>query len=88
MQDIELYIDKLVLHGFSHNDRHRIGNAVKQELTRLLTKQDISSVLNKGGEISYLNAGNINIAQNSKAETIGNQVAGSVYKNINFSQRR
>ncbi len=31
--NIELHIEELVLHGFSPNDRHAIGEAVQRELT-------------------------------------------------------
>jgi hypothetical protein len=33
---INLHIEELVLHGFAPGDRHRISEAVEQELTRLI----------------------------------------------------
>lgn len=86
MSNIELHIEKLVLHGFSPHDRHRIGQAVELELTRLLTEQGISQSLSKGGKFTQLDGGQFNVAPNSKATTIGSQVAQSVYKNVSFSQ--
>ena len=79
MHNIELYIEQLVLHGFSPSDRHRIGEAVKLELTRLFTEQGISHSMSKGGEFTRLDSGTFNIAPSSKAEAIGSQVAQSVY---------
>ena len=75
-----------MLHGFSPSDRHRIGEAVELELTRLFTEQGIS--LTKGGELSSMDGGQFNVAPSSKAEVIGSQVAQSVYKNMSVSQSR
>ena len=86
MHNIELHIEKLMLHGFSPSDRHRIGEAVELELTRLFTEQGIS--LTKGGELSSMDGGQFNVAPSSKAEVIGSQVAQSVYKNMSVSQSR
>jgi hypothetical protein len=82
--NIELHIEKLMLHGFSPSDRHRIGEAVEVELTRLFTEQGIS--MTKGGEFARLDGGQFNVAPNSNANTIGSQVAQSVYNSMNISQ--
>ncbi|GAX60148.1 outer membrane protein/protective antigen OMA87 [Candidatus Scalindua japonica] len=88
IKNIELHIDKLVLHGFSPHDRYRIGEAVERQLTQMLTEQGMPASLSHGGKYSHLYGGSFNIVQGSKAETIGSQVAQSVYKNMNVSQRR
>ena len=88
MHNIELHIEKLMLHGFSPSVRHRIGEAVEVELTRLFTEQGISPSISKGGEFTRLDGGTFNLAQSSKAEAIGSQVAQSVYKNMSASQKR
>ena len=88
MHNIELHIEKLMLHGFSPSDRHRIGRAVEVELTRLFTEQGISHSMSKGGELSRMDGGQFNLTPNSKAEVIGSQVAQSVYKSMNISQSR
>lgn len=86
MHNIELYIEKLVLHGFSPSDRYRIGRSVEFELARLFTDQGISHSMSKGGEFTHLDSSTFNIAPSSKAEAIGSQVAQSVYKNMSASQ--
>jgi hypothetical protein len=88
MHNIELHIEKLMLDGFSPSDRHRIGEAVELELTRLFTEQGISHSMSKGGEFTHLDGGQFNVAPNSKAGVIGSQVAQSVYKNMSVSQSR
>lgn len=86
MNNIELHIEQLVLHGFRPNDRYRIGKAVELELTRLFTEQGVLPSLAKDGEFARLDGGTFNIALSSKAEVIGSQVAQSVYKNMSASQ--
>ena len=88
MNNIELHIEKLVLHGFPPSDRQRIGEAVELELTRLFTEQGISYSMSKGGEFTRLDGGTFNIAPSFKAEAIGSQVAQSVYKNMSALQKR
>lgn len=88
MNNIELHIEKLVLHGFSPSDRHRIGRSVEFELARLFTEHGISHSMSKGGEFTRLDGGTFNIAPSSKAEAIGSQVAQAVYKNMSVLQKR
>ena len=81
-ENIELYIEELVLHGFSPHHRYDIAAAVEAELTRLFTEQGIPASLKTKITASTLNAGTFNMAKESKGETIGNKVAGSVYKSL------
>jgi len=53
-KNIELHIEELVLHGLSPGDRYRIGEAVEQELTRLLADQGVPESLERGGEIGHV----------------------------------
>jgi hypothetical protein len=78
-RNIELHVEELVLHGFAPGDRYRIGEAVKLELARLFTEQGVPSSLVHGGEIDKLNGGAFDMAQGSKADVIGAQVARAVY---------
>ncbi len=78
-QNIDLYIEELVLHGFDHVNRHLIGAAVQGELTRLLTEQGLPSSLSHSGDHARLKGGTFNMTPNSKVEAIGAGVARSVY---------
>ena len=80
--DIELHIDELVLHGFSRGDRHRIGEAIRQELLRQLGEHGIPDVLVLQDHVSRLNAGSIQAQQGGKPERIGMQVARAVYGSV------
>ncbi len=82
INNIKLNIEKLVLHGFSPTDRHRIGAAVERQLTQMLTEQGMPATLSQGGDMSHINGGTFNAAPNAKADTIGTQVAQSVYSGL------
>ena len=81
--NVELNIEELVLHGFSPGDRHRIGEAVQMELARLFAEQGASPSLARGGESEKIDGGSFNISKGSRAETVGAQVARSVYGGLN-----
>ena len=78
-RNIELNIDELVLHGFSPGDRYRIGEAVEQELTWLLADRGVPQSLERGGEIENMDGGAFEVAQGSRPQVVGTQVAKTVY---------
>lgn len=82
-QNIELHIEELVLHGFSHSDHHRIGGVIEQELTKLIIKGSILKDFNQDVQIPYLNGGSFPIRSDTKAESAGVEIARSVYRTIN-----
>lgn len=79
---IELYIEELVLDNMPPGNRYRIATALERGLTQLFSQQGVPSSLTQEGEISNLDGGAFNIAPGAKAETIGAQVAKSVYGSI------
>jgi len=81
-KNIELNIEELVLHGFSPSDRHRIGEAVEQELTRLLADRGVPLSLEGGGEIANMDGGAFEVAQGSRTQVVGAQVAKAVYRGL------
>jgi len=78
-KNIELNIEELVLHGFSPGDRYSIGEAVEQELTRLLADRGVPQSLERGGEIANMDGGAFEVAPDSRAQVVGAQVAKAVY---------
>ena len=79
---VDLRIDELVLEGFSFGDRFRIGEAIENELTRLLAEHGAPASLTKDSESSSLDGLVIRIPSNAKATTIGAQVARSIYRGL------
>ena len=78
-KNIELNIDELVLHGFAPGDRYRIGEAVEQELTRLLGDRGVPQSLERGREIANMDGGAFEVAQGSRPQVVGTQVVKAVY---------
>lgn len=79
-QSVELYIEELVLHGFSSYNSYRIGEALQLELTRLLQEQGLPADFAVDADYGRLNAGTFNLQTDAKTETIGSNIANSVYK--------
>jgi hypothetical protein len=77
--NIELHIEELVLHGFAPGDRHRIGDAVERELSRLFDERGVPTNFMNNFESPRLDAGSFNFAPTSTAETIGAEVARALY---------
>ena len=79
---IALHIEELVLHGFPHGDRHGIAEALRGELTRLLSDPTMRGTLATPRETARLDGGSFPAAANSKPEAIGVQVAQSLYRGL------
>lgn len=77
-QNIELHIEELVLHGFSHGDSNRIAGAVEHELARLITEKGVPEDV-ANGEIAKVDGGSFQLAQGLKPETAGARIAKAVY---------
>lgn len=76
---LELRIEELVLHGFTPNDRLRIGHAMQRELARLFREQGVPPSLAQGRAIERLDGGTLHMAPGAKSRTIGSQIAQAVY---------
>lgn len=83
---VEVYIDELVLHGFTGYHTGQIGDAVQQEITRLLQERGLPPAFSRNVELERLSAGNVTLRSGSKAGTIGNNIANSVYQSLQNGQ--
>ena len=81
-QKIDLHIEELILRDVPYAQRHRIAEAVEHELARILSEQDLPSLIAQGGHIPQIDIGPINIAANAKPGAIGAQIAQSVYGSL------
>lgn len=77
---VEVHIESLVLHGFSPLERHRVAEAVRLELARLLREGGLP--LEEAGEVARLDAGAFTVAAGAGAEQVGAQVARAVYRGL------
>jgi hypothetical protein len=79
---VELRIDELVLHGVDPADRHRIGDAVERELTRLLARRPLSPTLAAGGDIDRIEGVSRRLARRSSADTVGAAAARAIHEGM------
>ena len=80
--NIELYIEELVLHGFEGYNQYGIGEAIEREITRLLQERGLPASFSAEINVGHLNAGGITVQPNAQANTVGNQIAQSIYKGL------
>jgi hypothetical protein len=78
---VQLHIEELVLHGFSHNDRYRIADALQRELHRRLEERGITPRV-ENSAVSKLDAGSFQVRSNERADTVGLRVAQAVYEKL------
>jgi hypothetical protein len=78
-KSVELHIEELVLHGFEPRDRHRIAEALQQELTRLFTDGGVPASFGEHREISRVDAGAFNVEPAESVERTGIQIGEAIY---------
>ena len=77
--NIDLQIDELVLHGFPAKHGHGIGDAVRHELTRVLSENGVPRSLAASGDVTRLDGGTFVVPREATQMTIGTQIAQAVY---------
>jgi hypothetical protein len=82
--NINVNIERLIFDGVSipHAQRPLLQAAVEAELGRLLLKSGLASSLVEGGAVPSVNAGNIQLNNNSNYTQMGQQIAQAVYRGI------
>jgi len=85
--NIELHIEELVLHGFSHGDRDAIGEAIQGELARLFAEQGAHPTLHHSRDVEKVDGGSFTVRAGAKAATIGTQVGQMVYNSLQQEQK-
>ncbi len=82
MKRVVVHIDRLVLKGFRHEDRHAIAAGLQQELGRVFADRDTVSLLSAVGDVSRLQVDGVHIEQGSKPQRVGENVARGIGKEI------
>ena len=77
---IDVRIDELLVHGIDVADRFRIADAVKGELTRILSEQGLPARWRTSGSRDRLTGGDFSLARITRGEMIGSQIAQAVYR--------
>ncbi len=79
---VAVHIEELVLHGFSSEDRRRIGAAVEQELARLMNEKGIPGSLKKNLAVEQVSGGAFNAKGQLKPQATGMLIAKTVYESL------
>ena len=77
--NLELSIERLVLHGLTPAQGHLLREAVEQELTRILAEEGIPPGLAAGGHLARLPGGSFDVPPGAKPAAVAAQVARSIY---------
>ncbi len=77
---VDLTIDELVLHGFSHIDRGELGAEVERALSQLFVERGTPSALHGGGEVDRLEGGTFSTQPTSNVYEIARQIAQAIYQ--------
>jgi hypothetical protein len=83
MEDIELHIEQLVLHGFDGRNAAHIEAAVQQQIMELLQDKGLPPSFAKSTEIRVLNAsGLLSLSPQTPATAIGSNIANLIFKGL------
>lgn len=82
MKHVIVHIDRLVLKGFRHEDRHAIAAGLQQELQRVFSDRETVSLLSAAGNVSRLQVSGVHIGQGSTPQHVGEHVAQGIGKEI------
>ena len=75
---IRLHIDRLVLKGFRHEDRHAIAQGVQEQLAHLLSEPGTIQRLSSTGSIPRLRVSPVTIPTAAKPQQIGVAAANGI----------
>ena len=78
MKRVVVHIDRLVLKGFRHEDRHAIAAGLEQELGRVFADPDAVTHLGAIGDVSRLQVGGVLVGQGSTPRRVGESVAQGI----------
>ena len=77
MKRVVVHIDRLVLKGFRHEERHAIAAGLEQELGRVFFDREVS-LLRAMGDVSRLQVGGVPVEHGSKPQRVGETVARGI----------
>lgn len=86
--DIHVHIEELLLDGFAPGDRHSIGEAVEQELARLIAERGLNSALMADGEKPSLHVNSVQWSRDGDPSQLGQKIAHSVFGEIGRSEEK
>lgn len=82
MTRVVVHIDRLVLTGFSHPDRHALAEGLQQELGRLFANPDAARQLVARGNVGHLEVGGVRVSPSTAPAKVGARAARGIAREI------
>jgi hypothetical protein len=82
MSRIIVHIDRLVLHGFRHADRHAIADGLRTELGQYFAGPDAARLLTSRGDLPHLKPGDFRVGLRATPARIGSQAGRAIGKGL------
>jgi hypothetical protein len=82
MKRVVVHIDRLVLKGFPHQDRHALAEGLQQELGRLFADPNAARQLASRGDAEQLKVSGLRVSPTSSPVTVGTQTARGIAREI------
>lgn len=83
--NIEIYIDKIVLHGYDKKQGREISAALEQQLRTLLKENGLTADFVKDAYIRKMDGGQL---EAGKSQQIGAGIANNIYNSINQTNQQ
>ena len=80
--NIIVQIDELILHGMAPKTAASVGDALRDELARLLTTGGVPGALARRGATTAIDGGTVHLREGAPAWRIGHQLASAVYSSL------
>ena len=81
--NLEINIDRLVIHGLPLENRELIGQAIEAELVRLIQEKGVPQNWSNEWSIPHLRFDAIEIAPQAQGHQLGAQIAQTMYTGFN-----
>jgi hypothetical protein len=82
MKRVVLHIERVVLNGYAHADRHAIAEALREELTRHYADPAAVQGLQGRANVDRLNAGRVQLGAAAEPAAVGRHAAGAITKGL------
>ena len=82
MKRVIMHIERLVLKGFRHEDRHAIAEGLREELGRLIAQTGEAPNFESKGSLDRLKVSGVRIGAEAKPGDVGYQAARGIAREI------
>jgi hypothetical protein len=83
---IDLKIKELVIHGLEPGQRHKVADALENELGRLISERGVPASLSHDGAMGSLDLGSFDISFGADSRQMGIYVARAIYRGLDRGQ--